>query len=64
VALGRLAWGGESGILPAVDASLREILWTSQDRFFRKRTARPLTLPRQAGIDPKALYIGTGQNAF
>jgi hypothetical protein len=25
---------------------------------------RPLALPRQAGLEPKALYIGRGQNAF
>jgi hypothetical protein len=25
---------------------------------------RPLTLPRQVGLDPKALYIGNGQNAI
>jgi len=32
--------------------------------FLSERTPRPLTLPRQAGLEPKALYIGNGQNAF
>ena len=32
--------------------------------FLPERTARPLTLPRQAGLEPKALYLGQGQNAF
>ena len=32
--------------------------------FFSERTPRPLVLSRQAGLDPKALYIGRGQNAF
>ena len=32
--------------------------------FLSERTPRPLVLSRQAGLDPKALYIGRGQNAF
>lgn len=32
--------------------------------FLSDRTPRPLTLPGQAGLEPKALYIGNGQNAF
>ena len=32
--------------------------------FLSERTPRPLTLPRQTGLEPKALYIGNGQNAF
>lgn len=32
--------------------------------FLSERVPRPLTLPRQAGIDPKALFVGQGQNAL
>jgi hypothetical protein len=32
--------------------------------FLSERTPRPLALPRQVGLEPKALYIGNGQNAF
>lgn len=32
--------------------------------FLAERTPRPLTLPRQAGVEPKALYLGQGQNAL
>jgi hypothetical protein len=32
--------------------------------FLSERAPRPLTLPRQAGLEPKALYIGQGQNAL
>jgi hypothetical protein len=32
--------------------------------FLAERTPRPLTLPRQGGLEPKALYIGHGQNAL
>jgi hypothetical protein len=32
--------------------------------FLAERTPRPLALPGQTGLDPKALYIGNGQNAF
>jgi len=32
--------------------------------FLSERVARPLTLPRQGGLDPKALFIGQGQNAL
>src|SRR5713101_4779852 len=32
--------------------------------FLAERTPRPLTLPRQGGLEPKALFIGQGQNAL
>ena len=32
--------------------------------FLAERTSRPLALPRQAGLEPRALYLGQGQNAF
>jgi hypothetical protein len=32
--------------------------------FLAERTPRPLTLPRQGGLEPKALHIGHAQNAF
>jgi hypothetical protein len=32
--------------------------------FLPERAPRPLTLPRQAGLEPKALYIRQGQNAL
>lgn len=32
--------------------------------FLSERAPRPLTLPRQPGLEPKALYVGNGQNAF
>jgi hypothetical protein len=32
--------------------------------FLSERTPRPLALPRQAGLEPKTLYVGNGQNAF
>jgi hypothetical protein len=32
--------------------------------FLSDLTPRPLTLPRQGDLEPKALYIGNGQNAF
>jgi hypothetical protein len=32
--------------------------------YLAERTPRPLTLPRQAGLEPRSLYIGNGQNAF
>ncbi len=32
--------------------------------FLTERVPRPLTLPRQAGLEPKALFVGQGQNAL
>jgi hypothetical protein len=34
------------------------------ETFLSERVPRPLTLPRQAGLEPKALFIGQGQNAL
>jgi hypothetical protein len=32
--------------------------------FLSERTVRPLMFPCHAGLDPKALCVGSGQNAF
>jgi hypothetical protein len=44
---------------PSPGASLPEALV-----FLPERVPRPLTLPRQAGLEPKALFLGQGQNAL
>lgn len=35
-----------------------------ESKFLPERVRRPLTTARQAGLDPEALYVGQGQNAF
>jgi hypothetical protein len=37
---------------------------SAAEAFLSERVARPLTLPRQSGFEPKALFVGQGQNAL
>jgi hypothetical protein len=36
----------------------------SASHFLAERTSRPITLPKQDGLVPKALFLGQGQNAL
>lgn len=61
----RFALTAHDGTLPPVGAALGgEPPLDIARPFLSERTPRPLALPRQGGLVPKALHIGNGQNAF